>query len=60
MVVLRSAAITWSTTSSGSSTSENVSAISMAPMPRASIPDSFAIAPTRSAGRMFAFRPAPT
>ena len=46
------AAMTSSTASSGTSTSENRSAISMAPMSRPLRPVSLAMAPTRSLGRM--------
>src|SRR5690606_27710619 len=57
--VARSAAITLSTISSGSSTSEKRSLISIVPMSLASRRASLAIAPTRSAGRMLSLRPEP-
>ena len=57
IVVPRSARMTSSVADSGTSTNENRSAISMAPMSRESRPASLAIAPTRSPGRTPAFRP---
>ena len=60
MRLLRRAATIASASSPGTSTSEKRSAISIAPIERAPIPASPVIAPTRSPGRMPAWRPAET
>ena len=57
IVVARSAWMTSSATSPGTSTSEKPSAISIAPISLESMPASLAIAPTRSPGRTPALRP---
>ena len=59
ILVARSATMMSSASSSGTSTSEKPSAISIAPIVRDSTPASPVIAPTRSPGRTPARRPAP-
>jgi hypothetical protein len=59
ILVLRSAWMTSSAKSSGTSTSEKRSEISIAPMASPLMPASLAIAPTRSPGRRPSMRPEP-